>query len=70
MAGFGVALVVSIWFSARLVGKQKVPVSWLVGLGALFLLSALTAIGSQVTIVSKVSSTDDVNENGTYARSS
>lgn len=61
LSGLAIFVLCGIWFVVRAVRRQGVPRPWLVGLGVLFLVSALTTVGSQVTVVSKLSpgDTDD-----------
>ena len=61
LAGLVAVVLCSGWFAARAILHQGVPRPWLAGLGVLFLMSTFTTVGSQVTIVSRLSvgDTDD-----------
>lgn len=58
LAGLAVAVLCAGWFAVRAVLHQSVPRGWLVGLGILLLVSAVTTFGSQVTVVSKLSASE------------
>ena len=55
LAGLATSVLCVAWFVGRAVLHQGVPRSWLVGLGILFLVSVFTTVGSQVTVVSRLS---------------
>jgi uncharacterized membrane protein (UPF0182 family) len=55
LAGLAAVVLCAAWFVVRAVLHQGVPRPWLLGLAILFLVSVLTTVGSQVTIVYKLS---------------
>lgn len=55
LTGLAAALRGGVWLTVQGLLQHGVPPPWLVALGLLFLLSALTVLGSQVTIESRLS---------------
>lgn len=57
LIGIAAGILGAAWLIVRGMRHQRVPFLWIVGLGLLFFVSALTAVGSQlITVESKFSS--------------
>jgi hypothetical protein len=64
LVGLSATILFAAWFVARAAGHKAVPRPWLLGLGLLFLVSTFTTVGSQITVVSRLSSGGPEDETG------
>ena len=68
LIGFCAAIFIAIWFVVRLVLKQPVRRLWVVGFVLLSFVSMFTMLGSQVTIISKLSIGGGEDDNAEISR--
>ena len=58
VVGFALTIAFGGWVATTLLNRHPISALWWVALGVLFVASALTALASQVTIVSRISEDD------------